>query len=313
MRKSAFLFLRATCYRWANEAPSLCGELAHLTPTPSVGDAHAGNFGLWRDAEARLVWGVNDFDEAALVPWPFDLVRLGASLLLAIDGVSADDIADILIGGYEKGLDLPCPYVLERGHVWLRDAFAASDDDREHFWSEFDKAAAEARNPANFTAPLRAALGAAQGIKIFRRSAGAGSLGRPRFAAVGQLHGGPIAYEIKGSLPSVWTTGPRQALAATIAAGPYRSPDPTLTYTLDHVIRRLAPDNRKLDFDKLKANLRGQLATAMARELASIHLGGIEASVISNELNALPPSWLKRAITLVADWTQTEWRSYRKQ
>ena len=27
------------------------------------------NFGTWRDADGRLVWGVNDFDEAAVMPW----------------------------------------------------------------------------------------------------------------------------------------------------------------------------------------------------------------------------------------------------
>lgn len=30
----------------------------------AVGDLHVENFGTWRDIEGRLVWGVNDFDEA---------------------------------------------------------------------------------------------------------------------------------------------------------------------------------------------------------------------------------------------------------
>jgi len=30
----------------------------------AVGDLHVENFGTWRDAEGRLIWGVNDFDES---------------------------------------------------------------------------------------------------------------------------------------------------------------------------------------------------------------------------------------------------------
>ncbi len=49
----------------------------------AVGDMHLENFGTWRDADGRLVWGVNDFDEAAVMPYPLDLVRLAASIRLA--------------------------------------------------------------------------------------------------------------------------------------------------------------------------------------------------------------------------------------
>jgi len=41
------------------------------------------NFGTWRDIDGRLVWGVNDFDEACVYPYTMDLVRLAASALLA--------------------------------------------------------------------------------------------------------------------------------------------------------------------------------------------------------------------------------------
>ena len=44
-----------------------------------VGDLHVENFGVWRDAEGRLVWGVNDFDEACEAAFAGDLVRLLAS------------------------------------------------------------------------------------------------------------------------------------------------------------------------------------------------------------------------------------------
>ena len=42
-----------------------------------------GKFGTWRDKEGRLVWGVNDCDEAARMPYAVDLMRLVTSAILA--------------------------------------------------------------------------------------------------------------------------------------------------------------------------------------------------------------------------------------
>src|ERR1700744_4243689 len=86
MRENPFRFLRATCFRWAEVAPELLPDLAKSPKVLSVNDAHIENFGLWRDLEGRLVFGVNDFDEGAPAPWPFDLVRLATSALLACNG-----------------------------------------------------------------------------------------------------------------------------------------------------------------------------------------------------------------------------------
>jgi uncharacterized protein (DUF2252 family) len=131
MKEDSFLFLRGTCWRWAEGAPRLCRDLMTAPQVGSVGDAHAGNFGLWRDAEGRLVWGVNDFDEAAMLPYPLDLVRLCASFLVADDRLDAHEIADPLLAAYRAALQNPRPFVLEREHLWLRDAVAAKDDARE--------------------------------------------------------------------------------------------------------------------------------------------------------------------------------------
>src|SRR5260370_32652719 len=46
----------------------------------AVGDLHVENFGTWRDAEGRLTWGVNDFDEAYPLPYTIDLARLATSV-----------------------------------------------------------------------------------------------------------------------------------------------------------------------------------------------------------------------------------------
>src|SRR3979411_2054186 len=82
MKKSAFIFLRATYSRFARQIGKWCPELMDAPQVLSVGDLHLENFGTWRDADGRLVWGVNDFDEAAEMPYPLDLVRLAASIRL---------------------------------------------------------------------------------------------------------------------------------------------------------------------------------------------------------------------------------------
>ncbi len=46
------------------------------------GDAHISNFGFYASPERRLVFDLNDFDEAAAAPWEWDLKRLVASAII---------------------------------------------------------------------------------------------------------------------------------------------------------------------------------------------------------------------------------------
>jgi hypothetical protein len=313
MRKSAFQFLRATCFRWAETAPALCPTLMTARPVGAVVDSHAGNFGLWRDAQMRLVWGVNDFDEAARAPWPFDLVRLATSLILSLDDSRAGEIAEAVVAGYAAGLADPRAFVLERDHLWLRDAFAASDKERERYWAKLEVAPPAACNPAGFEAPLRAALGPAEQVVIAARSAGVGSLGRPRFVALGPWRGGPVAAEIKALLPSAWASGREAGLADRVAHGRYRSPDATLRYAADHVVRRLGPNSSKIDFETLAPALHANLFAAMGRELAAIHCGEGDAATLAAELAALPREWLKHASRKAAAATEADWDVWRRE
>lgn len=77
MREDTFFFFRGTYYRWAQLWPVVCKDLTKAPTVLAVGDLHVGSFGTWRDAEGRLCWGVDDFDEAYPLPYTNDLVRLG--------------------------------------------------------------------------------------------------------------------------------------------------------------------------------------------------------------------------------------------
>lgn len=47
------------------------------------GDAHLANFGIYRSPENSMVFDINDFDEAGIGPWEWDLKRLLCSIVLA--------------------------------------------------------------------------------------------------------------------------------------------------------------------------------------------------------------------------------------
>ena len=137
MRKSAFTFLRATFYRWAELFPAYFRDTA---PTVvAIGDLHLENFGTWRDAEGRLIWGVNDFDEAYQLPYTSDLVRLATSVHMASKErnfkIHSRDACALLFKGYRDGLTSGGrPYVLDEDHPALREMALGGLRNPVDFW-----------------------------------------------------------------------------------------------------------------------------------------------------------------------------------
>ena len=139
MSKDVFSFLRATFYRWAQLWPDVCHELADAPAVLAVGDLHVENFGTWRDAEGRLIWGVNDFDEVVSVPYTQDLVRLGTSALLAVEAspltLSARRGCESILEGYTESLRTGGgAAVLAERYSWLRDLAVARLKDQRPYW-----------------------------------------------------------------------------------------------------------------------------------------------------------------------------------
>lgn len=54
----------------------------------ACGDAHISNFGFFASPERKLVFDLNDFDEAAVAPWDWDVKRLITSIV--VGGVHAE-------------------------------------------------------------------------------------------------------------------------------------------------------------------------------------------------------------------------------
>lgn len=80
MRESVFAFYRGTA---AIQAADLAGAPTTGAHIVVAGDAHLGNFGFYRSPQRSLVFDMNDFDEAAVAPWEWDVKRLATSVIVA--------------------------------------------------------------------------------------------------------------------------------------------------------------------------------------------------------------------------------------
>jgi hypothetical protein len=307
MADDPFAFLRGTAFRFAAQFAALLPVLAATRAVPSCGDAHLENFGTWRDAEGRLAWGINDLDEAAALPFAADLVRLATSALLArrTDLPKSHDIAATLLRGYARHLAAPRPFVLDEEHIALR-AFVSPDPKaRAAFWAKLERLAG-APPPAAWQAALAASLPAgAAPARFAPREAGLGSLGRPRFVVIADWRGGQVVREAKARVASAWLQagfpGATAIDVAALASSAHRAPDPWWRLHADMVIRRLAPDSRKLEAPDGDASALLTLLEAMGGEVGNLHAAGGGGETVLRDLTALPVDWLRDAAkTMVA-------------
>jgi hypothetical protein len=309
MREGPFAFLRATYWRWAETILEICPDAAGAPQVLAVGDIHLENFGAWRDADGRLVWGVNDFDEAAQMPYVLDLIRLATSALVAGTGhgTRPDTICSAILKGYGEGLRTPQPAVLERDRQWLRELVEVSEKKRAKFWKKIDQ-----EEPARAPPPYRNALATAMPEpavairKTARRVAGMGSLGRPRWIGVADWRGGPVVREAKALVLSAWVRehgkGKGKIRSGEIANGRYRAVDPWRHITGNIAVRRLSPNNRKIEADDDLAHLLStDMLHAMGADLASVHLGTADhGAAIARDLSRRKRGWLRIAATGMA-------------
>jgi hypothetical protein len=143
MAADSFRFLRATFYRWCQLWPKVCAAEARAPMVLAVGDLHVENFGTWRDIEGRLVWGVNDFDEACPGPYTIDLVRLATSAHFAIAlehlTIGPKDACQSIVEGYQTALRAGgTPVVLGESHHWLRTLAMSELRDPARYWERMD-------------------------------------------------------------------------------------------------------------------------------------------------------------------------------
>lgn len=233
LRGSPFAFFRGTCHVFYDRLAE-SGFDASAPAAWCCGDLHLENFGSYRGDNRLVYFDINDFDEAALAPVTWELVRLCASLHVGLDALGLDrEAAGAAVGrlveAYATALACGKARWIERDaahgvvrHLLeqLRDrnrvayldsrtrlvrrrrrlladdkrALAVSAEERELVAATVHKFAATHAHPEFFRV-----------LDVARRIAGTGSLGVARYVILVEGHGSPdgnYLFDLKQALPS---------------------------------------------------------------------------------------------------------------
>jgi hypothetical protein len=326
MKAAVFPFLRATYYRWAQVWPKVCPELSKGPHVLAVGDLHVENFGTWRDIEGRLIWGVNDFDEAHPMSFANDLVRLAVSAHLGSEAgrihLKGNDICHAILEGYGDGLRAyGQPFVLGEYHDWLRQIAESELRDPVHFWAKMDALPrVKADVPVSAIDAIEHLMPAPNlEYRLYHRVAGLGSLGHARYVAVADWKGGRIAREAKALVSSAcyWAKndqGPSEILYQTIVNRAVRCPDPFVQLRSRWIVRRLSPHCSRIELATLRAQGEElRLLAAMGWETANIHLGTKTARIaILQYLQKQKVRWLHQAAEKMLGAVTEDWKTWKR-
>ena len=338
MGAGPFPFLRATFYRWVERWPQVCPHLAERDEDVllAVGDLHVENFGVWRDSREKLVWGINDFDEACELPFTSDLVRLATSVLLAAEVANVDAPASrvcaLLLEGYRAGLRIEGkPILLSDGRSQaLVELTRGTQEEPATFWKkkldpDDNPRIAPAELPRGLEDMFRASFsrGANPVFRAQKSPGGLGSLGRRRFTAVERPKNGVrTAREAKALVPSAlywWTKqDDMPSQTATLLQHAVRDPDPHFQVHDAWLVRELAPDIAKIEMPENERDKRLALAPAllrlMGRETANIHLGSRSGDALERLLTALgrDQRWFSTATDRMAACTRKDHAAWAK-
>ena len=259
MRASAFAFFRGSAHLFYDRLPR--NGIFRSPLVWSCGALHLENFGSFK-ADNRLVYfDINDFDEAALAPASWDLVRMVSSLRVAADNVTvrkseAEGLCSLFVESYATALGLGKEYWVERDtaeglvrslleglKTRRRADFLNSRTQTKGKVRRLRTDGIKALSPSNEQRVLVEAFMAGfaltqpepdfyEVLDVARRIAGIGSLGVDRYAILVTGKGSPdgnYLLDLKEAMPSV--------LASRVAA---RQPQwPTEAHRVVTVQRRL--------------------------------------------------------------------------
>ncbi len=326
-----FPFFRGTYYRWLRLWPDVCPELIEAPHLSAVGDLHVENFGTWRDAEGRLSWGVNDFDEVSELPYTNDLVRLACSVRFAREAgplrIRLGQACSAILKGYRSTLEKEgSPFVIEEHHAHLRRLAFHKQRDPVPFWKKLTnlltnstpEVPSEAKSGLLVDLPHR---GLSCEFRMRPRT-GVGSLGKPRYLALVEWKGGWVAREAKVQTPTaasylVEAPGPLPRIERVVRKA-IRSHDPFYRVEKGYILRRLSPRCSRIELAK-QSQIEDQTALleAMGAETANVHLGNrAKIADVRRDLEQRPKRWLKKAArdmyrAIIADWE--EWRAEKSK
>ena len=233
MRSNPFVFMRGACHLFYARLPSI--TLFKSAPLVwACGDLHLENFGSYKGDNRLTYFDLNDFDEAALVPASWELVRMLTSILvsapsLSINPAEATALCKIYLRSYAQAVGAGKAYWVERetAQGQIRDLLVSLQDrQRSAFLRDRTQLKGKRRvlkidgkrtliaDPAQHQAVAafmkKFALKQSQPaffklLDVARRVAGTGSLGVERYTLLVQGKGGLGGHyllDFKQSLPS---------------------------------------------------------------------------------------------------------------
>jgi hypothetical protein len=268
---------------------------------------------------------VNDFDETARMPYTLDLVRLATSaLLVQRDGglhLRPGQICRAILQGYRDALAVGGhAFVLEEKHADLRTLALSADREPAAFWNKLTALPRAPASPQVRSMLSRHLPAPRLTLRIAQRTAGVGSLGRPRLVALATWNDGLVAREAKALLPSAYDWALNRPLkpprGASLVAAAVRCQDPT--YRIDRaagrdwVVRRLAPHCSRIELSELPHRRdEAALLKAMGAETANLHLASRPAmSAVRADLARRPGRWLQAAGETMLAATLEDWEDW---
>ncbi|MBV9272682.1 MAG: DUF2252 family protein [Verrucomicrobia bacterium] len=338
MAEDIFRFFRGTFYRWCEQWPTVCPSLANAEPVLAIGDLHVQNFGSWRDGHARLIWGVNDYDEVSNMAFTADLVRLIASAELAAGQIPACDltlpeICEAVRDGYSAGLKGdPQPFVLEHRNAWLLRLVRTVLKEPKIFWRrwlrEKTQPVSEDQIPVPLAARLRQAMPKSAKLE-FREmqkgvTKGLGSLGHQRFFCYSEYEGGPIALEGKSIVPSsvLWATGKssKEIQVDRLLKAPGRPSTPHTSTHEGWLVRPVMSDCGRIDLSLLSVDANAgeinfdqeRLLFSMGFETANLHQLSKPRQELADRVKAVKLGALKQGAAAMLENVRQDFKVWRK-
>lgn len=118
MAQSPFIFLRGACHLFYDALPD--SPLFRDAPLSwCCGDLHFENFGSYKGDNRLVYFDINDYDEAALAPVTWDMIRLLTSIQCGADALNAThaqalDVSQSCLDAYRSALINGKPLWVER-------------------------------------------------------------------------------------------------------------------------------------------------------------------------------------------------------
>lgn len=118
MAQSPFIFLRGACHLFYDALPD--STLFRDAPLAwCCGDLHFENFGSYKGDNRLVYFDINDYDEAALAPVTWDIIRLLTSIQCGADTLNATnaealDVSQSCLDAYRSALNNGKPLWVER-------------------------------------------------------------------------------------------------------------------------------------------------------------------------------------------------------